>query len=158
MHGLEVWKTKTDKNPRRFPKTTIAEYAIKKDTFRVIHQFKPFEKTNTYFELTEARALSRGKVNLYIIDNYANPQRVSTYTRGGLIPALIDESMGNYTYMYLLEEVETGFLKALSSKKEELKETLVEFFPEKYISKYNQVKGGINYKAIPDLVKLYNSK
>jgi hypothetical protein len=106
----------------------------------------------------EARLKSSGKVNLYIVPNYQNANRVSTYTGGGLIPALIDESLGNHTFMYLIEDKETGFLKALPSKKDKLKETLLAFFPEQYITKYAEVKGEINYRSLPDLVKLYNSK
>jgi hypothetical protein len=156
--GIELWRTKKDKEPLKIPKWTINEYAIKSDTFKVLHQFKPFYDTQTYFELVDAKLKSSGKVNLYVIENYQNANRVSTYTGGGLIPAIIDESLGNHTYMYILEDKKTGFLKALPSKKEELKESLMDFFPEKYIMKYDEVKGEINYKSIPDLVKLYNSK
>jgi hypothetical protein len=156
--GIELWRTKKDKQPLKIPKRTINEYAIKKDTFKVLHQFKPFHDTQTYFELVEAKLKSSGKVNLYIIENYQNVNRVSIYTGGGLIPAVIDVSLGNHSYMYILEDKEMGFLKALPSKKQKLKESLMEFFPEKYIIKYDEVKGEIDYKSIPDLVKLYNSK
>lgn len=156
--GIELWRTKKDKDPLKIPKRTINEYAIKKDTFKVLQQFKPFHDTQTYFELVDAKLKSSGKVNLYVIENYQNANRVSTYTGGGLIPAIIDESLGNHTYMYILEDKETGFLKALPSKKDKLKESLIDFFPEKYIVKYDEVKGEINYRSIPDLVKLYNSK
>ena len=156
--GIELWRTKKDKEPLKIPKRSVNEYSIKKDTFKVLHQFKPFHDTQTYFELVDAKLKSSGKVNLYIIENYQNTNRISTYTVGGLIPAIIDESLGNYTYIYILEDKETGLLKALPSKKEKLKESLIIFFPEKYILKYDQVKGKINYKSIPDLVKLYNSK
>jgi len=60
--------------------------------------------------------------------------------------------------MYILEDEKTGLLRALPSKKDRLIESLKEFFPEKYITKYNEVKGVINYKSVPDVVKLYNSK
>jgi hypothetical protein len=156
--GIELWRTKKDKNPLKIPKRAISEYAIKKDTFKVLHQFQPFHGTQTYFEVVDAKLKSRGKVNLYIIENYQNVNRVSTYTGGGLIPAIIDESLGNHTYMYILEDKKTGFLKALPSKKEKLKESLMDFFPEKYIIKYDEVKGEISYKSVPDLVELYNSK
>jgi len=93
--GIELWRTKRDKEPLKIPKQTIDEYAIKKDTFKVLHRFKPFHDTQTYFELVDAKLKSRGKINLYIIENYQNTNRVSTYTGGGLIPILIDESLGN---------------------------------------------------------------
>ncbi len=156
--GIELWRTKKDKAPLKIPKRTIYEYAIKKDTCKVLHQFKPFHDTQTYFELVDAKLKSSGKVNLYIIEDYQNINRVSTYTGGGLIPGIIDESLRIHTYIYILEDKEIGFLKALPSKKGKLQESLMDFFPEKYIIKYDEVKGEINYQSIPDLVKLYNSK
>jgi hypothetical protein len=158
QQGIELWRTKKDKEPLKILKEKISEYAIKKDTFKVLHQFKPFPDTQTYFEMVEAKLKSSGKVSLYIIQGYQNEKRVSTYTMGGIIPAIIDESLGNYTYMYILEDKRIGFIKALPSKKEELKESLLDFFPERYITKYAEVKGEINYRSIPDLVELYNSK
>ena len=156
--GIELWRTKKDKAPLKIPKRLITEYAIKRDTFRILHQFKPFHDTQTYFELLEAKLQTRGKVNLYIIENYQNANRVSTYTGGGIIPAIIDESLGNYSYFYILEDSKTGFLKAIPSKNKNLKEALMDFFPEKYITKYDEVKGELKYRSVPDLVKLYNSK
>lgn len=158
QQGFEIWKTKKDKNPLRILKTSVWEYAIKKDTFRILQNFRPFEETNTYFDLVEAKLISRGKVDLYVIENYQNSNRISTYTGGGLIPAIIDESMGNFTYMYVVENSKSGYLRGLSSKKEKLMETLRDFFPDQYLEKYNELKEKITYKTIPSLVKLYNSK
>jgi hypothetical protein len=154
--GIELWRAKNDKEPLRIPMRSITGYAIKKDTFKTLKQFKPFQDNQSYFELVDARLKHGGKVNLYVIENNAN--RVSTYTGGGLIPAIIDESLGNYSFLYILEDKKTGYLKAISSKKEKLIKSLMDFFPEKYILKYSEVKGEINYRSIPDLVKLYNSK
>jgi hypothetical protein len=156
--GIELWRTKKDKDPLKLKKSDIIEYAIKKDTFKVLHQYKPFQETQTYFEVVDARLKRRGKVSLYIIDNYQNPNMVSTYTGGGLVPAIIDASMGNYTYMYILEHAPTGFLRALPSKEEELKEVLLDFFPERYVIKYAELNGEIRYNDIPALVDLYNSR
>ena len=154
--GIEVWRTKKDKNPLKISRHTVSEYAIEKDTFKVLHRFRPFEKGSTYFELVDAKLKKSGKVNLYFIDNSQNS--VSTYTGGGLLPALIDESIGNQPYIYVLEDKATGFYKALPSKKDKLKEALIEFFPERYVVRYGEVKGEIKYKSIPALVELYNSK
>lgn len=156
--GIELWLTKQDKNRVKYPLANIEEYAIKKDTFKILHQFSPFEESKTYFEVAEARRKVSGKINLYIIDNYANANRVSTYTGGGLIPFIIDESMGNHTFMYILEERETGHLKALPAKKEELLTVLAEFLPEEHIASFKESNGNIRYRAIPDIVTAYNLK
>ena len=154
--GIEVWRTKKDKNPLKIPRYIVSEYAIEKDTFKVFHRFRPFEKGNTYFEVADAKLRVSGKVNLYFIDNTQN--NVSTYTGGGLLPGLLDENIGNQPYIYVLEDKATGFYKALPSKKEKLKEALMEVFPERYVIRYGEVKGEIKYKSIPALVELYNSK
>ena len=156
--GIELWRTKKDKSPLRITKEELSEYAIKGDTFKVLHQFKPFPEAQAYFEVVDARLKSSGKVNLYIIENYQSASRVSTYTGGGLIPALIDESTGNLPYIYVVEDKKINYLKALPAKKAKLQEVLMDFFPERYILKYAEVKGEIDYKAIPDLVQLYNSR
>jgi hypothetical protein len=85
QQGIEVWKTKKDRDPLQLNMSQIFEYAIRKDTFRVLHNFKPFSRTSTYFDVAEAVIVARGKVNLLLIKNYQNPSRVSTYTGGGLI-------------------------------------------------------------------------
>lgn len=87
--GIELWRTKNDNEPLKIPRWKIDEYAIKSDTFKVLRQFRPFQENETYFEMVDAKLKSRGKVNLYIIENYQNANRVSTYTMGGLIPGVI---------------------------------------------------------------------
>lgn len=156
--GIELWRNKRDKHPLRLPITSILEYAIKKDTFRILKNFRPFQEASTYFALVEAKLISRGKVNLFAIEDYQNPKRSSTYTGGGLIPELIDESMGNFTYIYVIENSSSGYLRALPSKRTRLMQVLLDFFPETYLNTYGALAEGITYKAIPSFVKLYNSK
>jgi hypothetical protein len=156
--GIELWKTKKDKDPIRLLKSTITEYALNKDTIKVLHNFAPFENSSVNYSVVDANFLSRGKINLLIIKNYRNNQRISNYTGGGLIPALIDEMAGNYTYLYLLENPSSGYLRALPSKKEKLRDLLSDFFPERYIELYNEKKGIVSYKNIKEFVTLYNSR
>ncbi len=156
--GIEFWRTKKDKEPLKISKRRINEYAIKKDTFKVLHQFKPFPDGETFFEIVDAKLKSSGKINLYIIENYQNVMPVGPTPGTELYLQLSMRSLGKYTYIYILEDKATGFLKALPSEKEKLFESLADFFPEKYIKKYDEVKGKVNYRSIPSLVKLYNSK
>jgi hypothetical protein len=151
--GFELWRTKKDKNPLKIPKHAITEYAIKKDTFKVLHQFKPFDDAELYFETIDARRESSGKVNLYTIEYYQNANVIMPYTGG----VRTYSNPWVYTFIYILEDRE-GFVKALPAKREMLKEALMNFFPEKYVLKYEEVNGAIQYKSIPELVKLYNSK
>lgn len=151
--GIELWKTKNDKNPRRIPKSEIVEFAIKKDTFKVLHQYKPFTDSKTYYEIIDAERKSSGKINLYRIYN-----RQRTRTNGNTVYVIPDGSIEDYEYLYILEDGKTGFMKTIPSRKAKIDEALKDFFPERYIVKYAEVNGKIKYSDIPDLVKLYNSK
>lgn len=155
--GLEVWRTKKDPQPVRIKMSTIYEYAIKKDTFRILYDFSPFTSENIYFESVEARVVSTGKITLLKIEGYHNPNSISNYTGGGLVPALIDMGLENYSHMYILEEPENDYMRALPGKQQKLLEVLKDFFPERYLTRYKEEKGTIKYSEIPALVKLYNS-
>jgi hypothetical protein len=65
---------------------------------------------------------------------------------------------GNYTYMYILENSSSGYLRALPSKKDKLRDLLSDFFPERYVELYYEKKGIVTYKNINEFVELYNSK
>jgi hypothetical protein len=161
--GLELWKDKRDKNPRRMLKSEVEEYAIKEDTFKVLHSFQPFPDENTYFETADAKVISTGKVNLYIIKDYHDPSTVTFALYGGgiiggaITALVVSASMGNVPYIYVLED-SAGYIKALPAKEKLLNEALLEFFPEKYLLRYGELKERIKYKTVPDLVKLYNLK
>lgn len=155
--GLEVWRAKNDPHPIRIKMSSIYEYAIKKDTFRILYDFTPFVREDVYFESVEARVISTGKFTLLKIEGYRNPNSVSLYTGGGLIPALIDLGLENYSYMYILEEPGNDYIRALPGKQEKLLEVLKDFFPERYLVRYRQEYGDITYSKVPALVKLYNS-
>jgi hypothetical protein len=59
--------------------------------------------------------------------------------------------------MYVLEDP-SGYIRAVSPKAEQLKDALLDFFPEGYIDKYAARKQTIEYKDLPDLVKSYNAR
>lgn len=156
--GLEFWRSKTDKNPRKISKDDIIEYAIKKDTFKLIHQFKPFESEDTYFEVAEAQLQSSGKVRLYKLEVNPNSKYIPTGPGGGITQIPVRVYITNYSIIYLLEYPKTNYVRALPNEDEKLHEALIDFFPERFITKYEEVKGKIKYRNIPDLVKFYNSK
>ena len=98
--GLEVWRTKKDPQAIRVKMSSIYEYVIKNDTFRILHDFSPFASENIYFESVEVRVVSTGKITLLKIEGYRNPNSISNYTGGGLIPALIDLGLENYIHIF----------------------------------------------------------
>ncbi|MBX2967533.1 MAG: hypothetical protein KF845_15430 [Cyclobacteriaceae bacterium] len=156
--GLEVWRTKNDPQPIRVKMSSIYEYAIKKDTFRILHDFIPFASEKIYFETVEAQVISTGKVTLLKInalnDRKRSTQSMIIYT-GERPVSVMTFRENNYTYV--LEEPGTDYLRALPYEQQKLLETLKEFFPERYLIRYKEEKGAIVYSKVPALVKLYNS-
>ena len=156
-NGYEIWKTKNDKHPRRFSIRDIREYVIKKDTFRVFHNFQPFHDHDMYYEVLEVKAEQRGKVDLYSILT-KNAQPMSTPGGLSVMIRLPDKKIGKSLILFFLENPQTGFVRGLPVDGEELKEALRDFFPDRYIERYEQEKGKIAYKSVPGLVRLYNSR
>jgi hypothetical protein len=155
--GFEIWETKHDKDPQKIPKATVREYAIKNDTFKIFRQYAPFPDRRIYFEQVDAKLLESGKINLYAIE-IAQPTPIPTPDGGASVSVAIRVYPWQQPYIYILEDKKSGFHKALPSDREDLKETLMEFYPERYVIKYDEVKGKIKYSEVPDIVRLYNSK
>jgi hypothetical protein len=162
--GLEFWRNKKDKDPLRIPKTEISEFAIKTDTIRVLHQFKPFEEVQTFYEFIEARVVSRGKVSLLVVTNFSDPDRISSFTGGGIVPAALDATVGYtvekvmnlHSKMYVLED-RNGYA-AVAPQRERLRESLLDYFPDKFVEKYEATFGEVTYRTLDEMVKFYNSR
>jgi hypothetical protein len=163
-HGLEFWRNKKDKTPLRIPKTEIYEFAIKTDTIRVLHQFKPFDEVQTFYEYIEAKLVTRGKVTLLVVTDFSDPESISRLTGGGVAPAILDATVGYtvekvmnmHSRMYVLEN-RNGF-SAVAPQRERLKETLLDYFPDKFVEKYEATFGEINYRTLDEMVRFYNSR
>ena len=123
--GFEVWRTKRDKDPRRIPRSKVVEYAIKKDTFKILRHFRPFQDRKTYFETVDAKLISSGKVNLYFIEEYEYYPESAGHWHGNM-PNVVALS----SPLYVLEDKKTNYVKALPTDKPKLKRVLMEFFPE----------------------------
>lgn len=156
--GLEVWRTKKDSQPIRVKMSSIYEFAIKKDTFRILYDFSPFASENIYFEFVEAQIISTGKVTLLKIDALSDLKRgtqsIMINSGGGPVSVM---TFRNDNFTYVLEEPVTDYLQALPYEQQKLFEVLKDFFPERYLIRYKEEKGAITYSEVPALVKLYNS-
>jgi hypothetical protein len=152
--GIELWRDKRDKHAKRISREMISEYAIEKDTFKMFRSFMPFQESEVFIELAAAKIISRGKIILYEIKEFKNPNFMDAKT--GLV--VVYDSNFQENYFYVIEEKATGNKRAISTNKEKMSEALLDFFPEKYLTKYAEVNGKIKYKTIPNVVKLYNSK
>ncbi|MTI41264.1 hypothetical protein, partial [Fulvivirga lutimaris] len=68
---LEIWKTKRDKNPQKFPLNQFKEYTFKKDTFRILTNcIVDYHDRIAEYDKIEFRLEQNGKLTLY--SNYSN--------------------------------------------------------------------------------------
>ncbi|MEM6736600.1 MAG: hypothetical protein AAF620_11080 [Bacteroidota bacterium] len=145
---IELWKTKKDKNPKRYAMVDIQEYGTKKDTFRVVTEFYPFKEESTYIPYIELKLLSRGKVNLFVT-NELNGRTWSAPGAGG--------SMMSYQSRQKTYILEDRFGEIIAIDRENMAEDLSYFLDyNKYARKLTSVP--FKYKQIPELIKLFNKE
>ena len=155
---MEIWKTKTDKNPLRISKRSILEYVIKKDTVKVLHNYTPFLDGDLYYELVDATYIVRGKMNMLEIPN-ANFRGPMLVNGPGRSPMMVSGgSPDEPPSIFILENVKNDRFTAIPFKKTDLHESLLNFFPETFLARYEQKFGKIKYKSLRKFIEFYNSK
>jgi|GEM_PF-1942686 len=156
QEGLEVWKTKTDKDPKRVFKKDVLEYSIGKDTIKILRDFIPFSDKDIYYTEVEAHYIITGKINLLKINSTDKTIPNASQGMAGLGTAILINNLKSG--LYLLERENISLIKAMPPKKEDLDKALLDFFSERFLHLYETKKGKINYKSLPSLIKFYNSK
>jgi hypothetical protein len=154
-HQIEYHETKEDPQPKRYHKKDIMEYAIKHDTFRILKNFYPFDIEDFYFEVVDAKVLRSGKVNLLGVDS--RHHTISNYSGGGLLSALLDESLAHLPYVYVLHDSENDYARGIPSKKDKFREYMIDFFSEEIIAGYEKEKGTLHFRDLEKFVVYYNS-
>ncbi len=156
---IEVWLTKKDKTPKTYRLSDITEYAIKKDTFRILTNFYPFEDNDLHFDIVRAKIIQKGKVDLLIL----NPDITLTFSNamgGGLIPALIDENLSNYNYngsIFILSCESKNLLGSVSHQKDEFVNTMKKYFNDDYNLMKKIIDREYKFKHLKTIVKKYNN-
>lgn len=152
---IELWRTKKDKNPLHYSLTSIKEYAIKKDTFRVVQNFHPFPDEDLLIDVLELSLIVRGKLSLYStleLKNDHYPIKIHTgsapmapsmhyYDKEKLITYIIEDDNGNIVALD-----RNGFDTTLNR--------FLDY--EKYARKVRSKK--FRYKDIPELIRFYNKE
>ncbi|MBL0740257.1 hypothetical protein [Chryseolinea lacunae] len=163
--GFELWKTKKDKTPLKIPKDALKEYAVNKDTFKILYGFRPFPKEDLSFAMVEAKVVAQGKIELLHILAYPQEQvmfngTVSGTAGPGIMPftmPLHDYGMDNRKNMYVISDPEHATLEGIPANKLKLREALPIFFPDNFLTEYQQKNGVVKYKDLPALVKAFNA-
>jgi hypothetical protein len=153
-HIIEFLKSKHDPAPQHYRRADIYEYAINTDTFRVLKNFYPFEVEGFHFEHVDARVLKSGTVDLLGID--VNHEKYVEHVKKGSLNHVMDHTLGNTPYLYVLHEESDQYVRAVPSKKDKFRETLFEVFTEDAVDAYEQTKGEIHFRHLTAFVEHYN--
>jgi hypothetical protein len=152
---IEFLKSKNDPAPQHYRKADIYEYAIKEDTFRVLKNFYPFEVEGFHFEHVDARLLRSGAVDLLGID--VNHEKFVEHSKKGTFRHMIDQTLGNIPFLYVLHEESDEYVRAVPSRKEKFKELMFEFFTEDAIDEYERQKGELHFRNLETFVEHFNA-
>lgn len=153
-HIIEFLKSKNDPAPTHYRKADIYEYAIKHDTFRVLKNFYPFEIEGFHFEHVDARILRSGKVDLLGIDT--KHEKFVEHFRNGNLHHVIDHTLDNVPYLYVLHEESDQYVRGVPSKKDKFREMMFEVFSEELVDNYEKEKGEVHFRHLETFVEHYN--
>lgn len=154
-HIIEFLKSKNDPAPQHYRKADIYEYAIKHDTFRVLKNFYPFEVEGFHFDHVDARVLKSGTVDLLGIDT--NHEKFKEHLNSGKLHHVIDHTLDNIPYLYVLHEESDQYLRGVPSKKDKFRELMFEFFTEDVVDGYEKEKGEIHFRHLEAFVGHFNT-
>jgi hypothetical protein len=160
---LEFWKTKNDKSPVRISKRDIDEYAIGKDTFRILENFRPFDSEEFYFDVIDAKIIQSGKIELLSMVNpfYQSNAMPLPVPVGNtvILVTFTDSALNNLKTIKVLHNRKTGFIKGVPPEGKSFEDVIADFFSEAALKSYVTTTGKkIRYKDLQALVKFYNGK
>jgi hypothetical protein len=151
-HQVEIRTSPDDRNPKRYHKKDIMEYAIKGDTFRILKKFYPYEIEEIFYELVDAKVIHAGKVSLLQVHN--------SYTSldKGLFSTYHDQNPSQVEYFYVLQDEEGSYKRGVPSKKDKFRPVLLEFFSDEAVAEYEKEYGGVHFRDLEKLVKFCNAR
>lgn len=152
---IEIRQSEDDPHPKHYHKKDIVEYAIMKDTFRILKDFYPYEIQEIYFDLVEARVIQSGKISLLRIDNAH--QMISKSAGGSVSSEFHDETATKVPHMFVLHDTENNYFRGIPTRKEKFEEVIPDFFSDNVLALYEKEHGKIHYKDLEKLVKFNKS-
>lgn len=162
QHEIEYWETFKDKNPKHYTLTDLKEYAIRKDTFKILKGFYPFRESETGIEMIKVSVELRGKINVYSgsITSWQDG-KVIHYTYdgseiGGAPKSLVGYGKYQNTEQYWILEDEKGMI-ALSRDKP-ISDLIFFLKDENFIQSRIAKSKKFKYKKVIDLIEEYNKQ
>jgi hypothetical protein len=152
---IEFGLSENDPSPKHFHKKDILEYAIHTDTFRILKDFYPYEVSEIYFDLVEAKVIQSGKVSLLRIDNAHHLIRQAGATEASA--DFHDESVTKVPHMYVLHDADNDYVRGIPSKKEKFDLVIPDFFSEEELAEYTKAHGKPHYKDLEKMVMFYRN-
>ena len=165
QHVLEFWRTKNDKDPARFFKSEIEEYAINKDTFRILRNFQPFPSGDFFLHDIDAEVLQSGRIELLKVRNPYYKDKslpLPIPVDGGVIitvsARLFEEPIENVPTIFILRTPRNNFMRGVPSVDEAFREVIHEFFSPLAIESFEKENGKLTFRKLEKLVAYYNIK
>jgi hypothetical protein len=165
QHVLEFWRTKNDKDPVRIRKSDVEEYAIHKDTFRILKNFQPFPPADFFLDDTDAKVLQSGRIELLSVRNpyYRDksgplPMPVNGGTLLVITVDLFSEPIENVPVIFVLHTPRNGFMRGVPSKGEAFQDVISEFFSPVAVETFEKENGPLTIRKLKKLVAYYNEK
>jgi hypothetical protein len=153
---VEIAETKKSKETKHYRRSDVFEYARNGKRFHILRDFKPFGSSDLYFDEVEAKVFQKGNISILGIDN--KHHTITTYMGGGLLGTLLDLSLGNQPYIYVLYDATGKLAMGVPSKKEKFKAMMLEFFSQKVIDDYEKEFGELKFNDLTEFVTHINAK
>lgn len=151
-YQIKLYESKKSLDPIIFYTLDVDEYAYKEDTIKILRNFYPFKDDNLYINKTEVKIHTRGRVSIYQMEERVLLPGIEI---AGLAMGLSIGIGGSIKKTIFLLEDETGYIAGI--KKENFKQSLLDFFRDCSKCSYFINDRKFKYKNIPELARRYNA-
>ena len=149
-YQIKLYQSKKSLDPLIFYTFEVDEYAYKKDTIKILKNFYPYREDNLHIKQVEVKIHSRGKVMLYEME-----EKILLPGFGATVQGMGLSIGGTIKNTIFLLEDHIGYKAGI--KKDNYKESLLDFFRECSKCKYFINGRKFKYKDIPELVRRVNA-
>lgn len=147
-------------------RSDVLDYAIKKDTFRILKNFKPFDSEELFIHNLDAKVIESGRMELLRIANpyYKSPPPVypvGNGVGGGAISVsvrLFKQSPENIPTIFILHTPRNNFMRGVPQAEEQFNEVVHDFFSDIAIESFERENGPLTFSNLKKMVAYYNMK
>lgn len=150
---IDLLKTPTSK-PLVFDYNQINGYVYRKDTFRILHDFYPFDDNKISFDNVEGKVIVTGELSLYKIKYWkrAGLFEKPSYVGGALVEPVPGQPIQKNMYIVSFEDNLYGVTS------DNFKTMMPDLVANDQELASEIVKGTLHYKNMEEIVKTYNKQ